>query len=95
MLETIRVGNSQEPVGDSAPIRLLASVPSDECGCPEELWRVGTVDFLIHMEENGTGDIIVYTGDEEREFNVLCSGMDDLRVKMFEKVREWGFTSGG
>lgn len=48
-LAAIRVGGAPTPTGGTAPIELLARVPSDECGCPEELWQI---EGLMRRAEN-------------------------------------------
>jgi|GEM_PF-5385807 len=34
-LKTLRIGSAPTETTNPAPIRLLARVPSEECGCPE------------------------------------------------------------
>ncbi|MBW4983701.1 hypothetical protein KZZ07_14235 [Mameliella sp. CS4] len=86
-LAAIRVGDTLVEVTDGrAPIELLARVPSDECGCPEELWRIDGAIYLIHMEaEAGTGEIFAYYGDDEHEWPVRAETLDHLRAQMFER----------
>lgn len=83
-LANIRVSGALKPTGGNAPIELLARVPSDECGCPEELWRIEGLIYLIHMEEEaGTGEIFLYAGDFEEEQQVQVATIEDLRAEMF------------
>lgn len=85
-LATLRVGPAPAETPDTrAPIELLARVPSEECGCPEELWRVDGLIYLIHMElEAGTGEIFGFWGDEYPEWIVQANSIDELRAEMFE-----------
>ena len=64
----LRVGDPP-PVTESVtpPVQLLACVPSEDCGCPEEIWRINGIDVLIHLEEDGTGEMFVFAGDYEIE----------------------------
>ncbi|WP_306131011.1 hypothetical protein [Roseovarius sp. MMSF_3350] len=62
-------------------MKLLESGASEDCGCPEELWQIGNLAVLIHLEADGDGHVIVYGGDFEYERNVSCRGIEDLRVK--------------
>lgn len=81
-LQTLRVQSSVAPVG-RAPIELLARVPSDECGCPEELWRIDGIDLLFHFEADGTSEAFLFLGDDELETALIASTLDDLRAKAF------------
>lgn len=81
-LQTLRVQSSVAPVG-RAPIELLARVPSDECGCPEELWRIDGIDLLFHFEADGTSEAFLFTGDDELNTQLIASTLDDLRAKAF------------
>lgn len=83
----IRIG-TPPPVteGVKSPVTLLAALPSEDCGCPEELWRIGTVEMLIHMEQNGDGHILLFTGDDDREWIVAARDMNDLRAEMFSHL---------
>ena len=60
--------------------------PSEECCCPEELWRVGSLEALMHLEENGNGHIIIDAGDWELEREVTTTGIEDLRQQAFAMV---------
>ena len=82
-LSCIRVGEVPPATGGVAPIELLARLPSDDCGCPEEHWRIDGFDYLIHLEEDGTGDMMIFAGDFEADCNVATTSMDDLRSQMF------------
>ena len=80
----IRIGTPPSPTG-SAPVRMIAALPSEECGCPEELWIVNTFEVLIHFEASGASEMFVYTGDYEIEKSFEgCRNMNDLRAKMFQ-----------
>lgn len=83
-LRSVRVGPVPGPTGGRAPVALLARLPSEDCGCPEEFWKVDGVLYLIHMEEDGTAEIHVMNGDEEHAlYFVNLKGMDSLRAQMF------------
>lgn len=81
-LSTLRVRSAIAPVG-LAPIEMLARVPSDECGCPEELWRIDGFDLLFHFEADGTSEAFLFTGDDELQTTLLAATLDDLRAKAF------------
>jgi len=83
-LKTLRIKCDLKPTEGAAPIQLLARVPSDECGCPEELWLVDGILYLIHMEEDGTGEIFVFLGEDEIEHQYEAENLDGLRAAMFE-----------
>lgn len=87
-LESIHVGFRAEATGGAAPVELLARVPSDECGCPEELWHVDGLIYLIHLEPDGTGELLAWLGDDELEESFTVSGIDDLRARMFARHAE-------
>lgn len=86
VLSEIRVGGDWAQTGGRPPIELLAQLPSDECGCPEELWRVHGIDALIHFEEDGSCDILLFAGDWEAEGRVEAENMAQLRAQLFEWV---------
>jgi len=69
---------------NNAPIRLLWRGPSEDCECPEELWYIEGLIYLIHMEEEGPCDMFVFTGDSEHEKNPRASSLDHLRAAMFK-----------
>lgn len=58
---------------------LLEERPSEDCGCPEELWVMGSLEVTIHLEDNGEGHVIADAGDWDGDLFVTCSGMADLR----------------
>lgn len=90
-LASLRIGKAPKPTGH-APIELLARVPSEECGCPEELWSIDGIIYLIHMEEAvGTGEIFTFAGDEETERTVSAITLDHLRAAMFRQHAELRF----
>lgn len=82
-LKSLRVGGAPDATGGLAPVRLIARCPSEECGCPEELWIVDGVEMLIHIEPDGRGDVLLFLGDEEVERTFECAGLADLRAKAF------------
>lgn len=70
--------------------QLVEARASEECGCPEELWIVwGCIELLIHLEEDGSGHMIAYTGEDEFEQSVDCGGLEDLRNKAFAWAETW------
>ncbi|ABF64374.1 hypothetical protein TM1040_1641 [Ruegeria sp. TM1040] len=82
-LADLRVGSTLKPQG-TAPISMLARVPSDECGCPEELWRLDGIDLLFHFEEDGQSEALLFAGDWEMETTLQARSLDDLRAKSFQ-----------
>lgn len=58
---------------------LIEARPSEECGCPEELWMMGSLEVLIHFEADGSGHIIADAGDWQHDFFADCADMSDLR----------------
>lgn len=88
-LGIIRFGDRPKAWGDTAPIELLARLPSEECGCPEELWNIEGLLYLIHLEDKaGTGEIFIFAGDWEQEYSVQADTLDALRAVMFAKHAE-------
>jgi len=83
VLGDLRVGAAPEVTG-SAPIAMLARVPSDECGCPEEVWRLNGIDLLFHFEEDGSSEAFLFAGDWELETTLQARSLDDLRAKAFQ-----------
>lgn len=79
-----RVAGNLKPTGGKAPAELLARVPSDECGCPEELWRVDGLLLLFHFEADGSSEAFIYAGDWETETTLNAVSLDDLRAKAFQ-----------
>jgi hypothetical protein len=83
-LLSLRLGSAPANSGGRAPIRLLARVPSEECGCPEEVWQIDGAIYLIHLEaEAGTGEILQFLGDDDQEITVAAHNLDTLRAAMF------------
>lgn len=60
---------------------LLEQRPSEECGCPEELWLMGNIEVTLHLEADGTGHILLDAGDWEHDWETAHTGMADLRQK--------------
>lgn len=60
---------------------LLEQRPSEDCGCPEELWLMGNLEATIHLEADGTGHIFIDSGDWDHDFETTHNGMADLRQK--------------
>lgn len=83
LLNEMRVGAALAPIG-TAPISILARTPSDECGCPEELWRIDGIELLFHFEEDGKSEAFIFAGDWEMETTLQARSLDDLRAKAFQ-----------
>lgn len=83
VLNEMRVSAALTPTG-TTPIYILARVPSDECGCPEELWRIDGLDLLFHFEEDGQSEAFIFAGDWEMETTLQARSLDDLRAKAFQ-----------
>lgn len=89
-LASLRAGLSDPPLEASSeyalpPIRMLARLPSEECGCPEELWHIEGVILLIHMEDEGKqSDMFLFAGDWEKEISVDAENLNELRAKGFQ-----------
>lgn len=74
------VDKPSSPVCDFA-CKLLEQRPSEDCGCPEERWIMGKIEVTLHLEEDGSGHILVDAGDWERDWETTHVGMADLRQK--------------
>lgn len=83
-LATLRVGAAPDQTGGEAPVRMMARVPSDECGCPEELWIIDGITLLFHLEEDADSDAFIFTGEFEAETSIKARDLDDLRAKAFQ-----------
>jgi hypothetical protein len=83
-LSSLRINQVPDITTGAAPIELLARVPSEECGCPEELWRINGIDLMLHFEDDGTSDLFIFAGDFELENSVTARSLDDLRAKAFQ-----------
>lgn len=95
VLSELRVGSWPAVTGEVAPTRLLAAVPSDECGCPEEIWRVDGLDVLIYFEADGKCEMFVFGGDWEDEFTFEgVQNMNALRSRMFYQLAEMEIDNG-
>lgn len=88
-LAALRVGRVPAATGGAAPIELLARVPSEECGCPEELWRYEGLIVLLHLErEKGTGEFFVWAGDWESEASLPAHSLAHLRAQVFARLAD-------
>lgn len=58
---------------------LLEQRPSEDCGCPEELWMMGNLEVILHLEEDDSGHIIADAGDWEGDLFVDRANMEELR----------------
>lgn len=68
------------------PRFLMDARPSEECDRPEELWRVGTLEVVIHLEPDGEGHIFIDAGDWEMDLSVQTTGIADLRERAFSVI---------
>jgi|TARA_R100000687_G_C6409763_1_gene145888 hypothetical protein len=59
---------------------LIEERASEDCGCPEELWIMGSLEVTLHLEEDGQGHVIADAGDWEGDLFTECSGIEDLRT---------------
>lgn len=82
-INELRLNGTVKPTG-TAPISMLARVPSEECGCPEELWRMDGIELLFHFEEDGSSEAFIFAGDWEQETSIEARSLDDLRAKSFQ-----------
>lgn len=76
-----------EPVGEPS-VQQLARVPSDECGCPEEPWRVEGMVVLMHFEADGSSEAFLFAGDFEIERVFQARDMADLRAHVFRWIAD-------
>ena len=83
-LAALRIGGAPAETPGDAPIQLLARVPSEECGCPEELWSFDGVLLLFHLEEDSNSDAFIFAGDWDMETTLKAKNLDDLRAKAFQ-----------
>ncbi|WP_321832282.1 hypothetical protein [Thalassovita sp.] len=83
-LESIRVSFTENTTPGAPPVALLARLPSDDCGCPEELWRIDGLLLLIHFEADREGEAVLYAGDWEQETSIEARSLDDLRAKAIQ-----------
>lgn len=61
-------------------VELIERRPSDECGCPEEEWRISGMTTIIHLEADGSGHIAYDCGDwQEETFVDAPTSIDELR----------------
>jgi hypothetical protein len=49
------------------PIEFVATRPSDECGCPEEEWLIGSITLTLHNEPDGSIHAFLDSGDWDAE----------------------------
>jgi len=85
-LKWLRITGVPKPTTGTAPIVLLFRGPSEECGCPEELWHVEGFLYLIHMEPTaGKGEIFLMAGDTEEQITSQVTTLDELRAEMFKQ----------
>lgn len=82
-INMLRIGFEAKAVGNP-PIELLASLPSDECGCPEEFWRINGVLYMLHFESDGSGELTAFDDEyEPKQIVHKVKDMNQLRVEMF------------
>lgn len=88
-LPLISVGPSPTPTGGEPPIKLIARLPSEECGCPEETWRIDGLILLFHFEDDGSSEAFLYGGDWELETTIEARSLNDLRAKSFQWLADF------
>lgn len=71
-------GRIAQPICD-LHCEMLEARPSEDCGCPEELWLMANIEVTIHLEADGTGHILLDAGDWEHDWETTHNGMSDLR----------------
>ena len=88
-LELIRVGKVPPVAEKRAPVELLAALPSEDCGCPEELWMMDGIIYLIHFEQDSRGEITSFHGEYEGEqFERDARTFGELRAALFHAHQE-------
>lgn len=60
---------------------LVEQRPSEDCGCPEEVWIMSNLEVTLHLEDDGTGHILIDAGDWDHDWETEHNGMADLRQK--------------
>ena len=67
---------------------LIEARASEDCGCPEEVAVIGMFDVIIHLEEDGTGDMFMDCGDWEHDvtFSDPNMTMELLREKAVNHI---------
>lgn len=65
---------------------MIASLPSEDCGCPEEVWSIHGIIYVIHFESDGSGELTSFEGEDDAQQTPYddVQDMNHLRVKMFE-----------
>lgn len=87
-ISDLRVGPAPRATGGCAPVQLLACLPSEECGCPEEIWLVDGIQALIHFEADGSSECFLYAGDWEAERQFQSRNIQDLRAQLFRWIAD-------
>lgn len=87
-LNMLRIGEAPAATGGRPPIEMLARVPSEECGCPEELWSFDGLLLLFHFEADGTSDAFIFAGEWEKETSFRARNLDELRALSFSWIAE-------
>ena len=47
--------------------QFIIARPSQECGCPEEVWLFDNIETTIHIEPNGFVHVLLDAGDWDDE----------------------------
>lgn len=68
------------------PVQLVDIGRSDECGCPEEHWLIGSIDLTIHTDPDGSVHAFMDGGDwGERETSLHgFASLDAARASAFD-----------
>ena len=72
----------------SCDVRATAPVHRDHPIHAPTHQDIDGIDYLIHMEADGTGDMLIFAGDWEEEHNIAAKNLDHLRARMFAKHAE-------
>ena len=87
-LGALRMRNIPDVTGATGPIEMLARVPSEECGCPEEIWNFEGLILIFHFEEDGNSEACIFAGDWETEKAFSSPTLDHLRADAFGWIAE-------
>ena len=59
-------------------IEIIERRLSEDCGCPEEEWMVGSLVVTLHQEDDGTGHILLDAGDWEHDWETETGEMTEM-----------------
>ena len=88
ILAGLRVGTCPGPTGGVPSVQLVACVPSEECGCPEEIWIIDGLEAVIHFEPDGSSEGFISAGDWEVHRTFRSRSMAELRAQLFAWIAE-------